>query len=650
MNVLMLSIADYIYHFHGNVEIIFNYIKLVLAGPVLLLLGLPILNSALRSFPNIRFNIDALIIIGTFSTFLISTYSVLTGQDQVYFDTVTMLLVLLTLGRYIEANAKASNTNAIRGLLDLTPKTAIVLKNGIEKRVDSDSIEKYDLVKIMPGESLPVDGEVIEGQSSVDESSLTGESVPVFKEIGSTVYSGTINLDGSLILKAQEVGDNKTISRLVRLLEEARQNRAPIERIADKITSIFVPLVIIVSVMVFSFWVIRSGVNTALLNSLSILVISCPCALGIATPLALWTALGRAARAGVLIRSGSLMEKLSYIDTVFFDKTGTLTKRELKLDTIFVDPECNINESEVITMSASLESGYDHPLARSIIAYAMENKIWFPPVDNINTEPGLGIKGTVNGKCVYAGSYRFMQSYRLKISESISDSLIELESLGMTPMFLGLNNEVIAVLGFREALREESATVIKELKNMGIHNVILTGDNKYAAGQLSAILNIESKSELLPQDKVEIIKGYTSRGFTVAMVGDGINDAPALNAADVGIVLGCGSDITRESADISLLSDDLTKVPWIINLSKKTYRIIKQNLFWAFFYNSIGICIAALGLLQPVLAAIAMLISSFIVLGNSLRIENINIGYPLNFSKHKVQNMSIYENLGRTLF
>ncbi|MEQ9618394.1 MAG: heavy metal translocating P-type ATPase [Deltaproteobacteria bacterium] len=648
MNVLMLSFADYIYNFEGNVEIIFNYIKFVLAAPVLILLGLPILNSSLSSIHKFRFNIDSLIIIGSISAYLISTYSVFSGQGQVYFDTVTMLLVLLTLGRYLEANAKASSTNAIKGFLNLTPKTAIVLKNGIEQRVDSDSIEKYDLVKILPGESVPVDGEVVEGQSSVDESSLTGESVPVLKEIGSELYSGTINVDGSIIMKALEVGNNKTISRLVKLLEEARKSRAPIERIADKVASVFVPLIIVISVLTFTFWIFRSGTSTALMNSLSVLVISCPCALGIATPMAIWTALSRAASAGILVRSGSLMERLSHVNTVFFDKTGTLTKRELKLGTIFVDPDFNITESDVISMSASLESEYNHPLGKSILAYASEKNISFSPVTKMEAIPGMGIKGIANGKCIYAGSYRFMQSFKLNIGNSLLNIKEEYESLGMTVMLFAVNRNVEAVLGFREVPREETEEVIKEFKNEGIDTVILTGDNKYTASALSNKLNIDSKSELYPQEKVEIVQDFKNRGFTVAMVGDGINDAPALNAADVGIVLGCGSDITRESADISLMNDDLTNVPWIINLAKKTHGIIKQNLFWAFFYNVIGICIAVLGLLQPVIAAIAMIISSLIVLGNSLRIETVKIGPRKGSAKHQELNMPGYKELRRT--
>ena len=649
MNVMMLSFTDYMYGFQGNVEAILNYIQFLLTAPVIILLGLPILTSSLISFRNFRFNIDALIIIGTISAFLISAYSTFNRLGHVYFDTITMLLVLLTLGRFLEANAKASSTNAIKGFLDLAPKTAIVLKNGNEETVDTDSIERYDLVKILPGKSFPVDGEVLEGQSSVDESNLTGESAPVLKETGSKVFSGTINLDGTIIFRALEVGEDKTISRLVKLLEEARQSRAPIERIADKVSSVFIPVVIIISVFTFIFWILRSGVDTALMNSLSVLVISCPCALGIATPLAIWIALGRAAHSGILIRSGSLLEKISGVNIVFFDKTGTLTKRELELNSICIDPNSGIGESDILSLTASLESDYEHPLGKSLLSHASERNIDLVSVTDIKAIPGMGIEGKINEQCIYVGSYRFIQTLGLNISNLISDAKEKFESSGMTIMFVCIDQGVVAVFGFRETLREESANVIQELRNEGVDSVILTGDNKYAASALSEKLNIESMSELYPQEKVEIIKSYHDRGFTTAMVGDGINDAPALNTAGVGIVLGCGADITRESTDISLLSDDLTKVPWIINLARKTHSIIKQNLFWAFFYNSLGIGIAVSGLMQPVLAAIAMIISSLIVLGNSLRIDNVKIEPEIGSSKHKLPNMHGYGKLNTNI-
>ncbi len=625
MNVMILSLTEYIYGFSADVAAILNYVQLFLTAPVVALLGLPILAASFNSIKRMRLNIDVLIIIGTGAAFVISVYSTFTRRGHVYFDTITMLLALLTLGRYLEANAKASSSNAIKGFLDLAPKSAVVIRNGVEETVPSDDIEKYDLVKVTPGTGFPVDGRVVEGTSGADESSLTGESVPVPKEPGSMVYSGTVNLDGTVIFQALEVGEGKTVSRLVKLLEEARRSRAPIERIADRVTAVFVPLVSVISLAAFVFWAVRGSVDTALMTALSVLVISCPCALGIATPLAIWIALGRAAGAGVLVRSAEFLERLSGVNIVFFDKTGTLTERELVLGAVRVDPESGADEREVITLAASLESGYSHPLAGSLVRAAREINVPLVPATQVKAAPGMGVEGVIDGRRVAAGSARYMESLGVSTGGFAADAAAEMESSGMTVMFVSVENGAAAVIGFTESPRPESAGALSELREDGVGAVMLTGDNKYAAGALSRRLGIEARSGLYPGEKVEIIEDYKRQGFRTAMVGDGINDAPAMNAADVGIVLGCGADITRESADVSLLGDDLGKVPWVLRLARMNHRIVKQNLFWAFFYNVLGIGVAAAGLMQPVLAAAAMIVSSMMVLGNSLRVGSMKI-------------------------
>lgn len=622
MNVMILSFTEYIYGFGADVTAILNYAQLFLTVPVIALLGLPILAASINSIKHMRLNIDVLIIIGTVAAFVISVYSTFTRQGHVYFDTITMLLALLTLGRYLEANAKASSSNAIKGFLDLAPKSAIVIRNGVEINVPSNDIEKLDLVKVLPGTGFPVDGRVVEGTSGADESSLTGESVPVPKEPGSMVYSGTMNLDGTVIFQALEVGEGKTVSRLVKLLEEARRSRAPIERIADRITAVFVPLVSVIALGAFGFWAMRGSVDTALMTALSVLVISCPCALGIATPLAIWIALGRAAGAGVLVRSAEFLERLSGVNMVFFDKTGTLTERELVLGAVRIDPESGAEEREIITLAASLESGYSHPLADSLARAASKMSAALVPATQVRAAPGMGVEGVIDGRRVAAGSVRYMESLGV---ETDGFAAAGLESSGMTVMFVGVGNESTAVLGFTESPRPESVGALKELSEDGVGSLMLTGDNRYAAGALSQRLGIEARSGLYPGEKVEIIEDYKARGFRTAMVGDGINDAPAMNAADVGIALGCGADITREAADVSLLGDDLGKVPWVLRLARMNHRIVKQNLFWAFFYNVLGIGIAAAGLMQPVLAAAAMVVSSMIVLGNSVRVGRVRI-------------------------
>ena len=625
MNVMVISLTEYIYGFEGNVAAILNYVQLILTVPVVVLLGLPILSASLGALKRMRLNIDVLIIIGTAAAFVISAYSTFTREGHVYFDTITMLLALLTIGRYLEANAKASSSNAIKGFLDLAPKSAIVVRNGVEERVDSDDIARGDLVKVPPGTGFPVDGRVVEGTSGADESSLTGESVPVPKEPGSMVYSGTTNLDGTVVFEALEVGEGKTVSRLVRLLEEARRSRAPIERTADRVTAVFVPLVSAAALAVFAFWTVRDGVDTALMHALAVLVISCPCALGIATPLAIWMALGRAAGSGVLVRSAELLERLAGVNMVFFDKTGTLTERELALGAVRIAPKSYIDEREIITLAASLESGYSHPLADSLGRAASEMGARLVPAAEVKAAPGMGVTGLVGGRRVAAGSARYMESLGVSTEGFARGAARELESSGMTVMFVSVDGEAAAVAGFNESPRPESAAALEELRKDGVGALILTGDNEYAAGALSQTLGVEARSGLYPGEKLEIIEDYKGRGLVTAMVGDGINDAPAMNAADVGIVLGCGADITREAADVSLLGDDLTKVPWILRLARGNHRVVKQNLFWAFFYNTLGIGVAAVGLMQPVLAALAMIVSSMIVLGNSLRVGRMRV-------------------------
>ncbi|HML96776.1 MAG TPA: heavy metal translocating P-type ATPase [Thermodesulfobacteriota bacterium] len=620
MNVMMLSLTEYIYGFEGGIAAILNYIQLILTVPVIVLLGLPILSASLGALKRMRLNIDVLIIIGTAAAFVISVYSTFTREGHIYFDTITMLLALLTIGRYLEANAKASSSNAIRGFLDLAPKSAIVIRNGAEETVDSDDIIRGDLVKVTPGTGFAVDGRVVEGTSSADESSLTGESVPVPKEPGSMVYSGTTNLDGTVVFEALEVGEGKTVSRLVRLLEEARRSRAPIERTADRVTAVFVPLVSVAALIVFAFWAVRGGVDAAVMHALAVLVISCPCALGIATPLAIWVALGRAAGSGVLVRSAEMLERLSGVNMVFFDKTGTLTERELVLGAVRINPESHADEREIITLAASLESGYSHPLADSLARAASEMGAGLVPAAQVKAAPGMGVTGVVDGRCVAAGSAWYMESLGISTAGFARGAARELESSGMTVMFVGVGESAAAVMGFTESPRPGSAAALGELHEDGVGVLILTGDNEYAAGALASRLGVEARSGLYPGEKLEIIEDYKRRGLVTAMVGDGINDAPAMNAADVGIVLGCGADITREAADVSLLGDDLTKVPWVLRLARRNHRVVKQNLFWAFFYNTLGIGVAAAGLMQPVLAAAAMIVSSMIVLGNSLRV------------------------------
>ncbi len=623
MNIMLLSFTDYLYPFGGNTSSIISYVEMVLAIPVMLLLGLPILANSLRSISSLTLNMDSLIVVGTFSAFGLSTYSTLRGWNEVYFDTASMILVLVTVGRLLEAHAKAQASNTIKELLALTPRETTVLRDGKEEKISTESVTQGDTIRVIPGEAFPVDGKVAEGAGSVDESMLTGESKPVLKEKGSNVYSGSTNLDGMLIVKVTNVGKEMFFSRFVALIEQARRVRAPMERLADRISSVFVPLAILIAVLTFLFWFNQSGIDAAIMNSLSVLLISCPCALGIATPVAIWAAMGRLAKEGIVVRTGEVPEKLSQIKAVFFDKTGTITKGTLKVSSIFTDPGARLSESEVIPLIASVESSSEHPLGKGFVAFATENRFSIPPVSEFKAYPGMGARGRVNSRMIYTGSERFMIKMGLALDPTILAENDGSESRGKTTVFFGWDNRVKGLVRFSEELREGVADAISDLKNQQIHVAMITGDNKDAAQAIASSIDINTNSDLLPEDKIRAIKSY-EKGLC-AMVGDGINDAPALIAADVGIAIGCSTDITRESADMSLLGNDIRKIPWSLRLAKNTVKRARENLAWAFCYNAIGIGLAATGVLKPLVAALIMIISSLLVLGNSLRIQKMKV-------------------------
>src|SRR3989337_1627190 len=627
MNVMMLSYTDYFYPFEKNVSLVINYIMFALATPVMFLLGTPILRNSIRGISKLTLNMDTLIVLGTFSAYVLSAISTFRGQGKVYFDTASMLLVIVTVGRFLEACVKARTSESIKELLNRSPKEAKVIRDGVEEVVPAEFLKKGEIIKIIPGENFPADGKVIEGEGSVDESMLTGESKPVFKEKGRMVYAGTVNLDGRLIFKATSVGEEMVLSRLCSLLEEARKSRAPIERFTDRVSSFFIPLTVIASVVTFIVSNFKSGIDTALMNSLSVLLISCPCALGLATPMAIWVGLGRAAKEGVLIRTGETLEKLSRINKVLFDKTGTLTKGKMELTSVSAKLDSRISESDIISISASLESNSEHPLAKSLVEFANKRGYAILPIYQFKASPGMGVQGRIGelGDTIYIGSKRFMEKSGLEFTKNVLEEKTKEESRGKTAVFCGWGKRIKGILGFSEELREEALDTISNLKDLGVEIYILTGDDKYASEGISKGLGIEAKSELLPEDKVNVIKDLKKTNGLTARVGDGINDAPALAAADWGIALGCGVDITRESADVSLLGNDLKKIPWVLQLAKKTKRKIKENLFWAFFYNTIGIGFAISGTLKPLIAAIAMILSSLFVLGNSLRLQKIKI-------------------------
>ena len=604
----------------AGIVLLFKIMMLLGSTLTMFVLVPPILFSSWQGLRERRISTDTLIAIGSLSGYFASLYSFAQGGD-VYFDTATTILVFVTAGHYLELNARARGSESLERLLTRAPDVACVIRDSEEKEVPASTIQLNETVIVRPGSSIPVDAVVTSGSGSVNEASITGEADLVFKESGDTVYSGTVNVDGQLTLRATGVGEERVMAKLVRLLREALSRRAPVQRLADQISSIFVPITVLSALGAFVFWSLNFGSSQGLLVALAVLLIACPCALGVATPLAIWAGMGRAAEGGVLIRSAEALEKLANVKAVFFDKTGTLTKATLKLNEIVAAD--GITEEMIVSLAASLESASEHSLGRAVIVYALKNKIATHPVKNFKAHAGLGVEGTVEtlhatSLRVMAGSSRFMD--RLNINNSLRDQKEKLESLGRTVVCVTWEGDVRGLLGFSEAVRPESLSVIRELINEGIVVEALTGDDRSAAEALANQLNIRVHANLLPQDKQRLISEARLKYGTVAMVGDGLNDAPALARADVGIALGCGVDVTRETADVSFIGSDLRHVAWTIHLARETYKTIRGNLWWAFFYNVIGIALALVGVLHPIVSAIAMVVSNLFVVGNSLRL------------------------------
>jgi Cu2+-exporting ATPase/Cu+-exporting ATPase len=660
MMVMVLSLALYSDFFFADwgengqsVRSILQAITMLFATPAVLLLALPILEDAIFTFQvHRRLTTSALIAVGSLAAYGLSVYATFTGTGHAYFETAVMTLLLVTFGRWLDARTQVEGDRALKKLLARTPvKASQILPDGREIRSHVEKLKVGDQVRVRPGENFAVDGKILSGEGSVNEASITGESVPAYKGPDHPVYAGTTSLDGSFVVESTHVGDDRVMGKLIRLLEEARLKRAPIEQLADRVAAHFTPTVIVLTTITFVFWTWRAGFEQGLLIGLAVLLIACPCALGIATPLVIWTALGRAAQKGVLIRDSLTLEKLSQVRQIFFDKTGTLTTGESKLVEIVpcCDPhsgrtpaqqigkrsapgvgtvansqsqwstELRQPEVDLLQIAASLEQDSEHPLARSIQAAAAQLELSLLPAEKFRALPGLGVSGVVAGRELYVGSQRLVEQLGLTVSDRLQSVRHRLEQAGLSVIHLGWNGSVQGLLGFAEEIRSTAQPALTEIQRQGISPQVLTGDSHAAGAALGQQLGVPVHSELLPQDKVHAVE--TSGDQTqLAMVGDGLNDAPALARASVGIALGCGTDVTREAADISLLGNDLSDVAWTLALARRSYRTIGWNLTWAFAYNVIGIGLAMAGLLHPVIAAGAMVLSSALVVGNSLRI------------------------------
>ncbi|MEZ0323252.1 MAG: cation-translocating P-type ATPase [Hydrogenothermaceae bacterium] len=618
MLVMMLSMYIYGSHFvdpnDPEMKLFVGFIKwiiLVFSTIVMVVLGIPILKNSFSKENILNFNTDTLIAIGAFSAYFLSVYSVFTGKNAIYFETATMILVLVTFGRYLETSSRVKASNFMKKLMDLTAKKAVVLTEDGEKEVPVEEIKVGDTIKVLPGEKIPADGVVINGVGHVDESMLTGESKPVLKKEGDTVYSGTTSIDGSFKIKVDKPQSQWTLNRFIELMKQIRNTKAPINRLADRIAFYFLPVIFFIAALSFAYWFYTSGFEKALIVSLSVLLISCPCAFSIGAPLALWIGLGQAMKDGIIIKSAEVLEKLSSVKTVFLDKTGTITEKVMEVSRFEGD-------EDIKSVIFSLEKHSQHPIAHSFILWC--NDCREREVKNFKVYFGFGVSGEIDGKIYYLGSEEFMKTLGVSTDKFEDIKRLAVEN-GEVVIFLSDGKDVIGFVSFKQKIRKEAYIAIEALKNLKIDVKVLTGDTEYFAKAIRNELGIKVVGGLLPEDKLRIINEEKSKGRVVAMVGDGINDAPALAAADIGIAMGCGTDLTRESANISLISDDLRKVPLVILLSKKVKRVIYSNMFWAFIYNIIGIGLAVSGYLTPIFSALAMVLSSAFVIGNSIRVK-----------------------------
>jgi Cu+-exporting ATPase len=617
------------------------YILLVLTTPVVFWVGERFLVGAYKAARQKTSDMNTLVAVGALSAYFYSVAATLfprffTQADlmpHVYYDGAAMIVTLILLGRYLEAKAKGKTSQAIKKLMDLRPKLSRVVKDGVEKEVPVEELVRGELIVIRPGEKIPTDGVVFSGESSVDESMLTGESMPVLKTMGSKVFAATLNKSGSFQFQATGVGADTVLGQIVRLVEEAQGSKAPVQRLADRIASIFVPVVFIIGLITFLVWyffVPEASFSRALLNFVSVLVIACPCALGLATPTAVMVGTGIGAERGILIKGGETLERAHQLTTVVFDKTGTLTRGEPVIRDIVTAGDAT--EEDILQVALSVEAVSEHPLAQAVIGEGRIRGLTPQKLDYFEAISGKGAKAVIEGKVCFVGNLRLMEERGITL-QGLEGEVKARADQGETCVFVAEDDQVMGMLSFADLPRESAPPAIRLLKQMGLNIVMITGDHLPTAQAVGRSLGIDQiLADVLPGEKDRAIKDLQAQGQVVAMVGDGINDAPALAAADIGIALGAGTDVAMEASDITLIRDDLTMVPAAIRLSLNTLKVIRQNLFWAFIYNIVGIPIAA-GvlypfsgiLLNPEFAAAAMALSSVSVVTNSLRLRRFSM-------------------------
>jgi Cu+-exporting ATPase len=613
------------------------WILFLLTSPVVFWVGSSFLAGAVKAARQKTSNMNTLVALGALSAYGYSSsaaffphfFSEAGVSPHIYFDGAAMIVTLILLGRLLEAKTKGKTSAAIKRLMGLRPKTAHVMRNGEEVDVPVDALQKGDIIRVRPGEQIPTDGEVVSGSSDVDESMLTGESIPVAKEMGNQVFAATLNTSGTFTFTATKVGAETALAHIIRMVEEAQGSKAPVQRLADRVAAVFVPVVMGIAVLTFFIWYVLVPdpvFSRALLNFISVLIIACPCAMGLATPTAVMVGTGLGAENGILIKGGEILEKTCQLTSIVFDKTGTLTRGQPEVTDVLT--AAGVAPKDVLSIAASIETVSEHPLGLAIVRRARQDGVPTADITGFRALSGLGAKGVLHGKTCLLGNFRLMQRHGIAMN-GLDQKAKAFADQGKTPVFVASDGAAVGILALTDMPKPSAYEAVSALKKMGLQPAMITGDNEKSARAVGDALGIDRiMAEVLPGEKAETINQLQAQGQVVAMVGDGINDAPALSRADIGIAIGAGTDVAIEASDITLIRDNLMAVPMAIRLSFRTMRVIKQNLFWAFFYNSLGIPIAAgilypfFGiLLNPVFAAAAMAMSSVSVVSNSLRLR-----------------------------
>lgn len=624
---LLLTMLDHLFGIAVPNIFMNPWFQFALATPIQFIIGWQFYVSAYKNLKTKSANMDVLVALGTSAAYFYSLYeAILTIGNpsyvpHLYFETSAILITLILLGKYLEKNAKGKTTEAIEKLLQLQAKEARVIRDGKEMMIPIEEVVVSDRMIIKPGEKIPVDGVVVKGTTSVDESMLTGESIPVEKQVGAKVIGSTMNLNGTIEMEAEKVGEDTALASIVQAVEDAQGDKAPIQRMADVISSYFVPIVVGIAIVTFIIWItfITPGeLESSLTAAIAVLVIACPCALGLATPTSIMVGTGKGAQTGILFKGGEHLEKTHELTTIVFDKTGTITKGKPEVTDF-------IGDDRLLQLVASAEKSSEHPLAEAIVRYAEEKQIEFIDAEQFEAIPGHGIRATFPQGEVLIGTRKLMRDHGVDTAEQ-EETMYQLEHEGKTAMFIAVDKKFAGIVAVADTVKETAKTAMEQLKKMGMELVMLTGDNERTARAIANEVGIDRViAEVLPEQKAEKIKQLQAEGKKVAMVGDGINDAPALATADIGIAIGTGTEVAIEAADVTILAGELLLVPKAIRLSGATIRNIKQNLFWAFAYNTIGIPIAAIGLLAPWIAGAAMAFSSVSVVLNALRLKTVRI-------------------------